>query len=56
MGNYTSDQKNTRFYGLKLSKSTDQELIDQLDAQENIQAYLKRLIREDIEHSKPETK
>ena len=49
MGNYESDQKNSRFYGLKLSRNTDAELIEKLDEQVNVQAYLKRLIREDIE-------
>jgi len=48
VGNYASDQKNARFFGLKLSRSTDKELIERLEAQENIQEYLKRLIREDI--------
>ena len=48
MGNYASDRKNTRFFGLKLSKNTDKDLIDRLEAQPNIQEYLKRLIREDM--------
>jgi hypothetical protein len=48
MGNYNSDQKNARRYALKLSKNTDADLIEKLDQQENIQGYLKRLIREDI--------
>jgi hypothetical protein len=48
MGNYASDMKNTRKYGLKLSKNTDADIIAQLDAQESVQAYIKRLIRDDI--------
>ena len=48
MGNYNSDQKNARFYGLKLSRNTDGELIDHLGKQSNIQAYLKNLIRNDM--------
>ena len=48
MGNYASDKKNTRFFGLKLSRNTDKDLIQQLEAQPNIQEYLKRLIREDM--------
>ena len=52
MGNYASDQKNSRFYGLKLSRNTDAELIDRLEEQVNVQAYLKQLIREDIAREK----
>ena len=52
MGNYQSDQRTSRFYGLKLNRNTDAELIDQLDQQENIQAYLKHLILEDINRKK----
>ena len=48
MGNYASDQKNAKFYGLKLSRNTDKELIEHLDQQPNKQEYLKRLIREDM--------
>ena len=62
MGNTASDRKNARFYGLKLSRNTDADLIERLESQESIQGYLKRLIREDIEregktmtyHIKPE--
>ena len=49
MGNYISDQKTSRFFGLKLNRNTDAELIKQLESQTNIQEYLKRLIREDME-------
>ncbi len=48
MGNTASDKKNTRFYGLKLSKNTDAKLIEHLDKQESIQGYIKQLIREDM--------
>lgn len=48
MGDRKSDLKNTRFYGLKLSKSTDGVLIAKLDSQESVQGYLKGLIRADI--------
>ena len=56
MGNYASDQKNTRFFGLKLSRNTDAELIRQLEAQPNVQEYLKRLIREDMNRKGGEAK
>ena len=49
MGNYKSDLANTRRYALKLSRNTDADIIQQLDRQENKQAYLKALIRADIE-------
>lgn len=49
MGNYASDKKNARFYGLKLSKSTDAKLIEWLDSQPSIQGYLKELIKKDME-------
>ncbi len=49
MGDYKSDKKNARFYALKLSRTTDADIIQHLDQQENRQAYLKALIRADIE-------
>lgn len=49
MGDYKSDKKNTRIYHMKLSRNTDADIIQQLDKQENKQAYLKALIRADIE-------
>lgn len=44
MGNYDSDKRNARFFGLKFSRTTDKELIDRLESQQNIQEYLKCLI------------
>ena len=49
MGNYASDQKNTRFYGLKLSRNTDKDIIELLDSQVNVQAFLKQLLRKELE-------
>lgn len=54
MGNYKSDKKNARFFGLKLNYATDSELIEKLMSVENIQGYLKRLIREDLEKNPQE--
>ena len=51
MGNYVSDKKNCRFFGLKLSRGTDQELIEKLESVPNMQEYLKSLIRADIARS-----
>ena len=48
MGYYATDKKNSRFFGLKLNRTTDKELIDRLESQPNIQEYLKHLIREDM--------
>lgn len=41
MGNYTSDQKTSRFFGLKLNRNTDGAIIEHLEAQENKQEYIK---------------
>lgn len=49
MGNYAGDKAHARFFGLKLNKNTDRELIERLDQQTSIQGYLKALIRNDIE-------
>lgn len=48
MGNYRSDQKNAKFYGLKISRNTDCDIIKKLESVENVQGYLKDLIRKDI--------
>ena len=42
------DAKTARYVSLKLNKNTDQDIIDQLEHQESVQAYIKRLIREDM--------
>ena len=42
------DAKTARYFSLKLNRNTDNELIEHLEHQESIQAYLKRLIREDM--------
>jgi hypothetical protein len=56
MGNYNSDQKNARFFGLKLSRNTDAALIEKLESVDSIQKYIKDLIRKDIEREKEEEK
>ena len=48
MGNTASDKKNARCFSLKFSRNTDRELIEHLERQGSIQAYIKRLIREDM--------
>ncbi len=43
------DSKTAKYYSLKLNTNTDKDIIDRLAAEESVQGYLKRLIREDIE-------
>lgn len=45
---YKYDAANTRQILLKLNIRTDADVLEELDAQENRQGYIKRLIREDI--------
>jgi hypothetical protein len=42
------DAKSTKQYHLKLNLGTDADIIAELEKQESIQGYIKRLIREDI--------
>lgn len=42
------DARTAKYISLKLNRNTDRDIIDQLEDQENVQAYLKRLIREDM--------
>lgn len=41
-----------RQYGFRFVKTTDADIIDRLDAQDNKLGYIKRLIREDIERER----
>lgn len=48
--------KSSKHYGIKLNVKTDAELIERLESSDNINGYLRRLIREDIERNpKPTT-
>ena len=42
------DAKNTVIKTLKLNKNTDSDILEKLDSVDNIQGYLKELIRKDI--------
>lgn len=42
------DSKTARYFSLKLNRNTDKELIEHLERQESIQAYIKKLIQEDM--------
>lgn len=43
------DAKTARYISLKLNSNTDKDIIERLNAQENIQQYIKALIRKDIQ-------
>ena len=42
------DQRTAKHIGLKFNRNTDADILAHLEKQENIQGYLKRLIREDM--------
>lgn len=43
------DAEHTRVIKMKLNKKTDADILDKLDSVPNVQGYIKRLIRKDIE-------
>lgn len=49
MGSPKYDLENTRQFHLKLNRKTDADVIEKLEDQPSMQAYIKRLIREDIQ-------
>ena len=46
--NMDYDRKNTKLIGMKLNRNTDADILEFLATKENIQGYLKQLIREDM--------
>lgn len=54
MGNYESDKKHCRVFTFKFVKNRDQDIIDRLESIPNKQAYIKRLIRDDLEKNHPD--
>lgn len=42
------DAANTKTYAVKLNRNTDADIISKLESEENVQGYIKGLIREDI--------
>lgn len=54
MGDAMSDKRNARRVALKLNLRTDADILARLDTVENKQAYVKRLIRADIEKHCPD--
>lgn len=45
------DKENVKGVFLKLNKNTDKDILEKLWSEENVQGYIKRLIREDIKKS-----
>lgn len=48
------DKDNTRQVKFKFNLRTDADILSHLDAQPNIQGYVKKLIRDDIAKSAPQ--
>lgn len=48
------EKENIRQIRLKINRKTEPELIEWIEKQENIQGYIKRLIREDMERTTKE--
>ena len=42
------DAKTAKYYSMKLNQNTDRDMIEHLEQQGPFQAYIKRLIREDM--------
>lgn len=42
------DKANTRQFKLKLNRNTDKDIIEYLETLDNVQGYLKTLIRQDM--------
>lgn len=42
------DKANTRQFKLKLNRNTDKDIIEYLETLDNVQGYLKALIRQDM--------
>lgn len=45
------DAKTARYYSLKLNQNTDSDILNHLAKKENIQGYLKELIRKDMKEA-----
>lgn len=47
------DAKNTKRISLKLNKKTDKDILTKLESVDNMQGYIKGLIRRDMHKEKP---
>ena len=45
------NKQNTITYGMKMNKKTDADIIKKFEEVGNVQGYLKKLVREDIQKS-----
>jgi hypothetical protein len=50
------DKANTKFVGMKLNVKTDADILDWLSTAENVQGYIKGLVRADIERNRAQQK
>lgn len=48
MGNYKYDKQNTKMYHIKVNRNTEADINSFLEQADNIQGYIKALIRADI--------
>jgi hypothetical protein len=49
------EKENIRQIRLKINRKTEPEMLEWIEQQDNIQGYIKRLIREDMEREKEKT-
>ena len=54
MGSNEYNRLNTKHFALKLNLKTDADIIAELEKQENLQGYIKRVIRAEIERNREE--
>lgn len=45
------DAKTARYISMKLNTNTDKDIIQRLEKEKSVQAYLKKLIREDMKRT-----
>lgn len=45
-----ANREKKRVFSMKMSKETDADVIEKLESVDNIQGYIKELIRKDISH------
>ncbi len=45
------NEKNTKLYPVKVNLKTEKDIYDKLESVDNVNGYIKQLIRKDIENS-----
>lgn len=53
--NMAYDKENTKLVGMKLNRKTDADILEYLNSKENVQGYLKNLIRNEIKREEEKT-